>query len=57
VKFLKEYYLSLKVLKCEEHHVGEKLPLSRNGRITVCPVGETQRLQERGSSSLFRSLN
>jgi hypothetical protein len=27
------------------------------GRITVCLVAEPQRLQERGSSTLFSSLN
>jgi hypothetical protein len=43
--------------KCEEHHFGVKLSLSKNGRITVCPVGEPQRLQERGSSTLFSSVN
>jgi hypothetical protein len=48
--------MCIRVLKCEEHHFGTKLPLSMNGRITVCPVGDPQRLQERGSSTFFSSL-
>jgi hypothetical protein len=49
--------VSLRVLKCEEHHFGATLPLSMKRRITVCLVGEPQKLQERGSSTLFSSLN
>jgi hypothetical protein len=34
-----------------------KIALSMKERITVCLVGEPQRLQERGSHNLFSSLN
>jgi hypothetical protein len=56
VNLEKEYHLSLRVLKFEEPHFGAKLPLSMKVTVTVCPAGEPQMLQERGSSPLFTSF-
>jgi hypothetical protein len=55
VKFSKEYDQCLRDLNCEECDSGKKLPLSVNGRMAVCVLGEPQSLQERGCKVLFNS--
>jgi hypothetical protein len=55
VKFSKEYDQCLRDLNCEECDSGKKLPLSVNGRMAVCVLGEPQSLQERASRILFSS--
>jgi hypothetical protein len=57
VKFSKEYEQCLRDLNCEECDFGQKRPLSVNGKMAVCVLGEPQSLQERGSRILFISLH
>jgi hypothetical protein len=55
VTFSKEYDQCLMDLNYEECDFGKKLPLSVNGRMAVCVLGEPQSLQERASRILFSS--